>query len=240
MDRKLKSLEVTEIFGPTIQGEGPSMGRRAVFLRLRRCNLACTWCDTRYTWDKEDPGYNSYETLRVEDVLDRLIALSPDVPPLLVITGGEPLLWQLSLKALLRVWVIGWEYEAEIETAGTIPPDSLGAYKSSHFNFNISPKLVHSGNVGRVTEREDVLQDFADLHNARFKFVVQTEGDLGEVDAFRQRYQIPNRRIWIMPEGKTPEGLAAKSRVIAEAAIAHGYNYSPRLHISLWGDERGR
>ena len=39
-----------EIFH-SIQGEGLNLGKPAVFLRLALCNLACTWCDTRYTWD---------------------------------------------------------------------------------------------------------------------------------------------------------------------------------------------
>src|SRR5438046_5626962 len=46
-----RTLVVSEIFGPTFQGEGPSLGRRCVFLRLGACNLHCRWCDTPYTWD---------------------------------------------------------------------------------------------------------------------------------------------------------------------------------------------
>ena len=47
-------LIVSEIFGPTIQGEGPFSGRRAFFLRLGICNLRCTFCDSKFTWDWEN------------------------------------------------------------------------------------------------------------------------------------------------------------------------------------------
>ena len=41
-----------EIFA-SVQGEGPSMGMPVAFMRLSRCNLACVWCDTAYTWHFE-------------------------------------------------------------------------------------------------------------------------------------------------------------------------------------------
>lgn len=46
-----KDLHVNEIFGPTFQGEGPLIGTPVVFLRLAGCNLHCSWCDTKYTWN---------------------------------------------------------------------------------------------------------------------------------------------------------------------------------------------
>ena len=43
-------MQVNEIF-KSIQGEGPNFGKPAIFLRTAQCNLKCTWCDTKYTWD---------------------------------------------------------------------------------------------------------------------------------------------------------------------------------------------
>src|SRR3954451_18718764 len=94
------SLVVSEVFGPTFQGEGRSLGRRCGFVRLGRCNLACTWCDTKYTWDwsQYDP---SVELRRrtVDEVVADLAAM--DVP-MVVITGGEPLLQQRAMAALVQ------------------------------------------------------------------------------------------------------------------------------------------
>ena len=80
-----------EIFH-SLQGEGVTAGRPSVFLRLATCNLACSWCDTKYTWD-----WDSYENERevvslfVSEVEERLLRFGC---PRLVITGGEPLMQQ--------------------------------------------------------------------------------------------------------------------------------------------------
>ena len=68
-------LVVAEVFGPTFQGEGPSAGRRAMFLRLGRCNLDCAWCDTPYTWDwsRFDPAVELHRRT-VDDVMSELDA----------------------------------------------------------------------------------------------------------------------------------------------------------------------
>ena len=74
------TLVVNEVFGPTVQGEGPSAGRRCGFVRLGRCNQACTWCDTAYTWDwaRYDPAVELHE-LSVEEVLARLDEMDVDM-----------------------------------------------------------------------------------------------------------------------------------------------------------------
>src|SRR5687768_9454687 len=96
----MTELVVSEVFGPTWQGEGPSLGRRAGFVRLGRCNLACSWCDTPYTWDWDrfDPAVE-LTRMSVDAIADRIASMEV---PLVVITGGEPLLQQSHLAPLLR------------------------------------------------------------------------------------------------------------------------------------------
>ena len=70
------TLVISEVFGPTVQGEGPTIGRRAAFVRLGRCNLDCSWCDTPYTWDWEryDPKVELHERPVPEIVADLVCA----------------------------------------------------------------------------------------------------------------------------------------------------------------------
>ena len=146
-------LAVNEIFGPTVQGEGPSMGRQAVFLRLALCNLKCSWCDTKYTWDWKGEFGVAYKRadeihlLDIKRVLDGLYDHLPEdylVKPLLVVSGGEPMLQSKGLLELIELLPNRFVGDVEIETNGTIEPfdSSLGAYVT----FNVSPKLGNSGN----------------------------------------------------------------------------------------------
>jgi len=49
--KTLPLIRINEIFGPTFQGEGQTIGKLSEFVRVSGCNLTCSWCDTPYTWD---------------------------------------------------------------------------------------------------------------------------------------------------------------------------------------------
>ena len=81
-------LVVSEVFGPTLQGEGPSLGRRAGFVRLGRCNLACAHCYIAAgSWHSAANDLTTDECLRITD---EIIAVNP--APMFILSGGEPLL----------------------------------------------------------------------------------------------------------------------------------------------------
>ena len=223
------SLVVAEVFGPTWQGEGPSMGRTASFVRLGRCNLACTWCDTPYTWDWErfDPAVELSER-SVEDIVAELDGFGP--VELLVVTGGEPLLQQRRLPPLLAA-ARARGLRVEIETAGTLAPSAEVVDLVD--GFNVSPKLANSGNPVERRVKPDVLRAFEATGKAVFKFVVRDEAELDEVAAFGVS------PVWVMPEGTDAEVLTERMRALAPAVLARGWNLSPRLHVHLWGDRRG-
>lgn len=228
---------VSEIFGPTFQGEGPSLGRRCSFVRLGGCNLHCRWCDTAYTWDwtgrngiKYDPR-QELRTMTVEQVWADLAARGADM---LVVSGGEPMLQQDRLVCLLvQAHAAGWWIE--IESAGTIAPVQELAHLVDR--FNVSPKLENSGNAPGERYVPAVLDAFQATGKAAWKFVAVEEADLVEIAVLVERHRLSP--VYVMPEGVTPEALTHHTQAIAEGVLRHGWNLTTRLHILLYGNRRG-
>jgi 7-carboxy-7-deazaguanine synthase len=226
------SLVVAEIFGPTFQGEGPSTGRLAMFVRLGRCNLDCQWCDEKQTWDWAtfDPAVE-LTTMPTTEVLKALDAIGA---PLLVITGGEPLLQQRDLVPLVTAaHERGWRIE--IETNGTITPvDPLVTLVDQ---WNVSPKLAGSGVDLPRRWRPDALRALASTQRAVAKFVVTNVSELDEVAAIAEAAHLDE--IWIMPEGTDAATLNERLACLAPGVLAHRWNLCTRLHILAWGNRRG-
>jgi 7-carboxy-7-deazaguanine synthase len=231
-------VKVSEIFGPTVQGEGPSTGRRAGFVRLGRCDLACKWCDTPYTWDwtgRNGTAYRPSEELRdmtVEEVVGELEAMCVG---LVVITGGEPFVQPAALTSLV-VHLAGEGFEIEVETNGRHAPNPVVLDKVTA--FNVSPKLPNSGQSLATTWRPSALGVFRDSGKARFKFVCCTAADVELVAQLTTGLGIRAGNVWVMPEGQTARALRGHLAAIAGAAIAYGFNVTGRLHIDIWGGVR--
>ena len=222
-----------EIFH-SLQGEGASIGTPSVFLRLALCNLICTWCDTKYTWDWQHYDYeNEVIELSLEQVEESIVRYDC---PRLVITGGEPLLQQGGLVPLVSsLKKRGFTFE--LETNGTIVP--APQLRQGIDQWNVSPKLATSGNLPNRREAPQALHSFGCLTNAYFKFVVVERSDLQEVRALVLKHGLPRERVILMPEGQTPVALQDRSHWLSQTCIEEGFRYSPRLHILLWGDRRG-
>lgn len=223
---------VAETF-TSFQGEGPSIGRPAAFIRLSRCNLSCAFCDTPYTWDWSRFSPRNEATRQTTTDLATWALAQP--VELVVITGGEPLLQQQPLVPLLAALAAAGR-SVEVETNGTIAP--LGELAKLVTRFNVSPKLSGSG----VPEEQRVvpaaLRSLSATGKAVFKFVVCTPGELDEISELEAAYDLVP--VWVMPEGTDGLAVIAGLREIAEPALARGWGLSGRLHVLLWGDERGR
>lgn len=226
-------LVISEIFGPTVQGEGPDIGKRCAFVRLGRCNLSCQWCDTPYSWDwsRFDPSTELSEH-SVNAIVARVATMAVDT---VVLTGGEPLLQQRRLVPLIHAFR-RLKWKTHVETAGTMAWDADPKLVD---RWVVSPKLANSGMSARRRLRYDVLGRFADA-GASFKFVVVEASDLDEVEHIVGRVGIAPAAVWIMPEGIKPRAVAERTAKIADDVIAHGWNLTTRLHVLAWGDTRGK
>lgn len=260
------ALQVSEMFA-SIQGEGPHSGRPSVFLRLGFCNLSCSWCDTPYTWlytkerlQKvrlnmstaktsfgrtdgllgEGDGHKIHDK-RLEltrhslsEVHSQIRSLADPSIRALVITGGEPLLHAKPLLELVPK-LISDGFEIEFETNGTISPAGF----PSRVHFNVSPKLSNSHQPESIRLNHNALAEFMSWPSAILKFVVDKETDLNEIKQLVSSFKIPHNKVFLMPQGRYPEELKNKGVWVADICRDHGFNYSHRIHIELWGSRRG-
>ncbi|UBI40082.1 MULTISPECIES: 7-carboxy-7-deazaguanine synthase QueE [Streptomyces] len=225
---------MAETFAGTVQGEGPSTGSPAAFVRLSRCNLTCLpWCDTPYTWDTS--RFDLARESRRMSVADVLAWTLPQPEELVVITGGEPLLQQHAVILLAQALADSGK-RVEIETNGTYLPSRKLIAAGAH--FNVSPKLSNSTMPYARRIRPRALEAFAAAPHRAFKFVACEVGDLEEIDELVARHGLSP--VWVMPQGTTAQAVIDGMRALAPEVVARGYRLSTRLHVLMWGDERGR
>lgn len=250
---------VSEIFY-SIQGEGESAGKRAIFIRLGGCNLMCggqgtqhdkklhngaTWrCDTVEVWmnSKSVSLYDIFETEvgSMEAPLKMLIEHDRDIR--VIITGGEPLIHDL-LPMLDYIQQLNYETVIEIETNGTIYPPKL--YEHFNVRYNVSPKLANSGNPEHLRVNKSAIKYFVTYGKAVFKIVVSSMDDYNAfyddyvsiVDDLDDFYAF--EKVYFMPAGESKEELDVTRPIAAEMALRRGANYSPRLHIDIWNKKTG-
>ena len=230
-----------EIFA-SLQGEGPSAGTPVAFIRLSRCNLACTWCDTAYTWHFEGDNRPHRDGVTFDRKANQ-VAVSPEKAAAkiaslgqkrLVITGGEPLMQCGPLADMLAILP---DIEVEIETNGTTKASSHVDIRVDQ--YNVSPKLAHSGNPAELALIDERLDFYAVDPRAYFKFVIASPEEMEEVLALQKRHGILPERLFLMAEGTTSEALREKQQWLSPLCLEHGFRMSDRMHIHLYGDSRG-
>ncbi len=230
-----------EIFA-SLQGEGPSMGMPVAFVRLSRCNLACTWCDTAYTWRFEGDNRPHRDgvvfdrkanqvTLTPAETAERIAALGQKR---LVITGGEPLLQAGALAEMLEHLP---DISVEIETNGTVQPPARLDIRIDQ--YNVSPKLSHSGNPADLALIPERLDAWATDLRAFLKFVIASAEDVAEVLELQRRYRFRPERVFLMAEGTNSAAQRVRQAWLSDLCLKHGFRMSDRLHIHLYGDTRG-
>lgn len=229
---------ISEIFY-SIQGEGGLVGVPSVFVRTSGCNLRCAWCDTPYaSWNPEGVEMDGLAVIEA-------IRLHPTRH--VVVTGGEPMVARGIGDLLAALRRAG--YHVTLETAGTVFPDGAVVDLAS-----ISPKLSNStpdaarAGAAWVDRHEATrlqpqvirawIQEAGDY---QLKFVISSADDVREARQLIEALgaDVPPEKVLLMPEGTSVEAMHARHDFIVEACKQHGYRFSPRLHIDLFGNLRG-
>src|SRR5262245_15641553 len=228
-------MRIAEIFY-SIQGEGILTGVPSVFVRTTGCNLRCTWCDSPYP---------SWQPVGDDLPLDAILAQMTAFPARhAVVTGGEPLLAPAIEELCQGLRRAG--YHITLETAATV-------FKPVACDLaSLSPKLgnstPHDREGGRFALRHDrlrlqpaVIRQFLEhAPEHQLKFVIDRPDDVREaLDLLDQLPPVDPARVLLMPQGVTREALAERGPWLAEACKQHGFRFCPRLHIELYGNQRG-
>jgi organic radical activating enzyme len=125
----------------------------------------------------------------------------------------------------------------EIETNGTVaPPPRLDVRVDQ---YNVSPKLAHSGNPADLALIPERLDAWATEPRAYLKFVVASPADVDEVLALHARYRFRPERVFLMAEGTDSTTLRGRQAWLSALCLKHGFRMSDRMHIHLYGDTRG-
>lgn len=230
------SLLISEIFGPTVQGEGVSLGRPSMFVRTAGCPLSCSWCDTPYSWDwKRFDRAEETSTWSPHQAWERILDLADGSGvSSIVLTGGEPASQARGLAELVKM-AKAHEWWVEMETSGSVDPGPLLGLVDL---ITVSPKTAGAGMLEQHRIKPAVLRSMAVRSEVAFKFVIDSETDLIEADRLVAEYR--PARVLVMAQATSAAAMVDRTAWLVPHAIRRGWTVTPRLHVMLWGDERGR
>jgi len=237
-----EAIRISEIFGPTIQGEGALIGVPTVFVRTGGCDFRCVWCDSLHAVDSD--YRHDWTPMSAGDVMDEVRRLSGGVPLTVTLSGGNPAIQPMAeLIALGRAEGYGFA----IETQGSVARE----WFSQLDMLVLSPKPPSS----EMETDWEVLQHCVDAAKGAatvLKIVVFDEADYAYARGAAARY--PDLPIYLQPGNHTPpppeddaavvdqDGIDARMRWLVDRVIAdrwHAARVLPQLHVMLWGNKRG-
>ena len=233
-----------------LQGEGKYIGIPHILIRVTGCRLRCqfadSFCDTPYASWKPEKG---------KFTLDDIVKFYEEKPNVkhTMITGGGP---TIHPELLQELCIIGKKYNHII----TIETEGSEFVQTVADCISLSPKLSNSTPKPgtwmdyanrEVTEKDkrlhekwrcnyEAMEQLIYNHpDYQLKPVISSWNDLQELDYIQDELGIPNNKVWLMPEGLTPEQLKERRVWLMDICQKQGYNYSDRLHIIAYGDIRG-
>jgi 7-carboxy-7-deazaguanine synthase len=220
-----------------LQGEGINIGKKMILMRLAGCNIQCPDCDTIYSW-----RFSSLEKKKLlfyygEKIIEQIQHFKNSTNHLLI-TGGEPALWEENLVNLIHHLP---NFYFDIETSGYSEWSLLKSHQLlEKIQFNISPK------IGVLKPKKDLdIKDIKILQNPPIHYIIKIvtsknnfKEDLIQIQKLIKEFHIPTEKIFLMPFGKRRQEIIEQSEYLIEQCFKYGFQFSPRLHILLFDDQR--
>lgn len=217
-------LNVAEKF-VSINGEGAHAGELAAFLRLKGCNLHCSYCDTRWANEVDAPCVRESPQALADWVLAQNLCN-------VTLTGGEPLL-QAEVAELIEL-LLKQNLRVEIETNGSVPLDRFNSLPLRPV-FTMDYKLPSSGMEAKMCLNNMALLQASDT----VKFVIGSEIDLQRAKEIINRFDLCQKcHVYFSPVFGAIEPF-----VIVEYMLENNLNrvrLQLQLHKFIWNpDKRG-
>ena len=231
------SIRISEIFGPTIQGEGALIGQPTVFVRTGGCDYRCSWCDTLHAVDSE--YRDTWKPMQAADIMAQIERLSGNKPLMVSLSGGNPAIQPLG--GLIR---LGKEqgYRFALETQGSIAQDWFADLDV----LTLSPKPPSSLMESDWERFDKCLEAAKGLPEIALKIVIFDDKDYKYAQDAAARY--PDLPLYLQPGNHKVDGDADLSALntrltwLSEKVTKDQWfsaHVLPQLHVMMWGNQQG-
>lgn len=230
------SIYISEIFGPTIQGEGQLIGKLTVFVRVGGCDFRCSWCDSHYA---VKPQYRpTWQRLSSQAIFQEIKKLSNNQPLLVTLSGGNPAMYDFSQLIQLghsKGYTFAMETQGSIHkpyfadldylTVSPKPPSAKTFYDPMKLEKTLA---LHPSPTLKIVVADDRDYQFAKRLHAKYPTIPMTlqpcnlqaqEGDTADLKALTTQLE------WLLE--KTQKDAFYNVTVL------------PQLHVLLWNNQRG-
>lgn len=231
------TIRISEIFGPTIQGEGALIGQPTVFVRTGGCDYRCSWCDTLYA--VESRYRHDWTPMSAEGIFTKIKELSKNKPLIVTLSGGNP-----ATQPLGGLIKMGREngYRFALETQGSVAQDWFADLDV----LTLSPKPPSSAMKTDWDILDECVQAAGNGPAIALKIVIFDEIDYAYAQNVAARY--PQLPLYLQPGNPQSTGAAdmqelnARLQWLAEKVANDNWfdaHVLPQLHVMIWGNKRG-
>jgi len=237
-------IPVMEVFGPTVQGEGMVIGQKTMFVRTAGCDYACSWCDSKFTWDGSEK--ESIRLLEPEEIWAELKAAGGDRFSHVTISGGNPAL----LKALDGF--VGLLHQKGMKVALETQGSRWQPWFLEIDELTISPKPPSSGMKTDFEILDEIVQQLKEAKKGTFslKVVIFNQDDFDYAIHVHQRYpgvdmylQVGNEDLVTTDQPQLVSMLLDKYEQLIDKVMdcpaLNDVRVLPQLHTYIWGNARG-